>query len=151
GTDMSFGTTQPNMPGKAWRFDWIFGDGNSLINSASPGTNHTYATSGTYSVKLRKMLYSTPSYTLLCIDSISKTFTMIDSISGWISQNDSTTIPKVDSPVYKVWLIKYDATANTLTAIDSLTTTTVVQGGSHPISSYVFQSPPHGTYRIKAA
>lgn len=55
---------------------------------------------------------------------------------------DTTVGPA--SPQYKVWLILYNSTAGTLTAVDSTTVT------SYP-HMYLFGSVPAGTYRVKAA
>lgn len=60
-------------------------------------------------------------------------------ISGNIYVGD-TVLQTADT--YKVWLINYNATTTTLTAVDSLITST---------ASYAFTNPPTGTYLIKAA
>lgn len=66
-------------------------------------------------------------------------FQSSNDISGniYIGDNNVQT-----ADVYRVWLINHDTIANTLTAIDSLTTAS---------SSYVFSNPPAGTYLVKAA
>jgi hypothetical protein len=85
--------------------------------------------------------------TIHCKDSITKSVTIAtvpNIISGYIFQ-DSTKA--VATPQYKVWLIVYNSTAGTLTAVDSLTVTGTGMGYS---TAYQFTGAASGSYRTKA-
>jgi hypothetical protein len=69
-------------------------------------------------------------------------------IGGYIYKNDSNVTPKY--PAYKVWLIEYNSTAGTLTAVDSLT---IAANGTVYPRHYGFTSSVNmtSTYMVKAA
>lgn len=114
-------------------FSWNFGDGNT---SSLQNPSHTYATAGTYNVQLG--MWGTN-----CVDSAYMTLVVTqpapaNSVSGNIY---TANVLASNATVY---LIEFDSTMAglTLTAIDSLTTTT---------GSYSFTSAPSGSYLVKAA
>jgi hypothetical protein len=124
---------------------WSFGDGNT---STSTSPSHVYASTGNYNVCLVTKWYDSTNNTLKCMDSICKTITVSttnNQIYGTIFQ-DSSNGPQVDSPIYDVWLIKFDAVTNMLTAQDSIR----VFGTYYYATNFAFSNAPAGTYRVKA-
>src|SRR4051794_21245693 len=69
-------------------------------------------------------------------------------IGGYIHKTDTAVVPKY--PAYKVWLIAYNSTAGTLTAVDSLT---IPAGTDVYPRPYGFYSSVNmtTTYMVKAA
>jgi PKD repeat protein len=135
-------STQLPFPNVTRNSFWIFGDG-ATTNTFS-GT-HNYSSAGTYTVTLVNSWVDTITQNVLCVDSVSNTYTFMEPnyISGSLHWDPAATQDSVYS--FKVWLITHDATANTLIAIDSMDT--------YPWSgsSYQFDNIPAGNYLVKAA
>jgi PKD repeat protein len=120
---------------------WYFGDGTTSTNY-SP--THTYAASGTYTVKLVHTFRDSITQQVLCSDSATQQVVInpVNAIRGNIYR-DSLSAVSYDS--FKVWLIVHDSVANTLTAVDSLLATGYIS------ASYTFPNKPAGAYLVKAA
>jgi hypothetical protein len=69
-------------------------------------------------------------------------------IGGYIHKDDTTVLPKY--PAYKVWLIEYNSTAGTLTAVDSVS---IAANSTVYPRQYGFYSSVNmtSTYMVKAA
>ena len=128
---------------------WNFGDGGTAVSSTYL-TPHTYASTGTYLVKLVNNWVDSNTNVVYCTDSFTQTITITtpppppNVISGYILW-DSTIAPVMNQASFKVWLITFDANTNMLTAVDSQT----VSG--YFAAPYSFSGYPAGTYRTKAA
>ncbi len=122
--------------------NWHFGDGTS---SSLYHPSHTYSAPGSYTVTLFDTWVDSFTMAQYCHDSISYTIVVggqNNEISGNIYYDSLSIGNPTDS--FKVWLIRYDSTANTLTAIDSL-----YRSIYNP--HYGFHNAPAGTYYVKAA
>jgi PKD repeat protein len=124
---------------------WDFGDGSPLSTSLAPA--HTYAASGLYNVILYNNWVDTFTNAVLCSDTDAQVITVTiapqaNVISGLVI-GDSANAPTTQVS-YKVWLIVHNATANTLTAVDSVVATGVY-------AAYSFSNPAAGNYLTKAA
>jgi hypothetical protein len=135
----------PNLPiGVKKVSHWDFGDGNTLTDTTCC-VMHTYVAGGSYTVTLVSDLIDSATNTLLCSSTISKNYTISPPpIEGNIYY-DSLSV-NLAQTTFKVWLITHDATANTLTAVDS----TIVSSLWH-IVTYSFNGHPSGSYLVKAA
>ncbi len=122
-------------------YSWNFGDGGTS-NVQNP--SHTYAASGTYTVCL---YFTSVGGGVTCTDTMCQVITLTNTTNnGVILGQVFKANSGADSVM--VWLIEHDATAGTLTAIDS----TITHGT--PISGagfYTFSNLPAGNYRTKAA
>lgn len=122
-----------NTSSTGMNFNWNFGDGS---NSSLQNPSHTYATAGTYNVELGM-------YGSNCVDSAFLTLVITQPApANSVSGNIYTANTLASNAT--VYLIEFDSTMAglTLTAIDSMTTTT---------GSYSFSSVPSGSYLVKAA
>lgn len=145
GLNVVFNNVSSGLSNTTKTSTWYFGDGNT---STSFSTSHVYASTGNYNVCLVTRWYDSLTTNLKCTDSICKTVTVSMSnnvIYGYIFQ-DSAAGPQVDSPIYDVWLIKFDSTTNMLTAQDSMR----VWGVNYYVTQFAFNGAPVGTYRLKA-
>jgi PKD repeat protein len=142
-------TNVTNVPASITKnANWDFGDGGT---STSPFfTSHTYAAAGTYTVTLiNKWVDSNNVNNVYCTDTSIQQVTVSapppqpNVISGWISWDSSIT--NLQQASFKVWLIVMDSALNTLTAVDSTTTSGWLA------ASYSFSGHPAGSYRTKAA
>lgn len=151
GLSVTFSASSSNISGTTKKYDWYYGDGNSLLNTGNGMPTHTYASAGSYTVTLFTKWRDSTTNVLYCTDSIIKTITVTSNITGkidgHIEQDSSSTVAKVDSPQYKVWLIVYDSATSTLSAVDSV----VVNGTNSYNTPYQFTGVSNGTYRVKAA
>ena len=123
---------------------WDFGDGST---STSYAVNHTFAATGTYTVKLVMTWTDSTNSSIICSDSVSHTVT-ISSVNVTNFIQGTIHLDSIAAPsVYQIttWLIRYDSTTNLLTAVDSFMIS--AQGSC----SYLFTNKPGGTYRVKAA
>lgn len=123
---------------------WDFGDGGT---STFHSPNHTYGSAGNYNVSLITAWHDSTNNVTYCRDTVTKTVTVSNpyayNISGSIVTDSNLNIAQV----YRVWLIVYDSTLQTLTAIDTLTITNSAGNRSTP---YTFTNVSPGTYRVKA-
>lgn len=144
GLNVSFSNSSSFVTSTTQSSSWTFGDGGT---STTTNPTHTYASSGNYTVCIVTKWYDSLTTNLKCTDSICKTVTVssTNQITGWILQ-DSAGNPKVDSPIYDIWLIKYDGSTGMLTAQDSIR----VYGAYYMYTPYTFNNEPSGTYRVKA-
>jgi len=139
-------SSNSNVPPVVKLAFWSFGDGSS---STSLNPSHTYTVAGTYNVMLINTWYDTLWSSNLCIDTAYTTVTVpngnpsVNEIVGKVYWD--TTGGNPAQIAVKVWLIEYDAIANTLTAVDSLTS------GGYMSANYTFSNKPAGAYRTKAA
>jgi len=124
--------------------DWYFGDGGSQTGSYG-GASHTYASPGTYTVFMLNRWVDSFTNQLYCTDSVAMQVTVsnINYIGGYIQLDSSVYNPSY-SDSFKIWLITYDSSANSLTAVDS-----VYSSGYFPY--YQFDNKPAGDYLVKAA
>ena len=140
----------PGVPGMSITrtASWNFGDGSTATNTFGT-VNHTYTTAGTYTVTMVNNWVDSFTNVVYCTGTSSQTLVITapppasNVIQGTISW-DSLSINTANTS-FKVWLIEHNATANTLTAVDS----TTVSGNS--VASYSFSGHPAGFYRTKAA
>lgn len=130
-------------------YTFLWGDGTFTPTTTNAAQMHVYAAAGTYTITLRQtVIDSTVNPPKTCIDSVQFSGTQIPPlphISGDIGVDSTGTI---DS--YMVWLIKFDAGTNILSAVDSLVTVTGT-GSKNRYAPYVFSNVPNGSYRVKAA
>lgn len=125
---------------------WDFGDGNT---STQLHQLHNYATSGTYNVQLITTWFDSSNNTVYCRDTVTKPVTVTGnnpgaySLAGSIVVDSGLNLPQV----YRVWLIVYDSTLQTLTAIDTLT---VTNSAGAIYTPYAFTNVTPGIYRVKA-
>jgi hypothetical protein len=137
-------STNANVPYIYDDASWSFGDGGT---STSNNPSHTYAAPGNYLVHMINHWIDSTNNNVVCSDSTSVMITVTsgnpasNEISGSIHW-DSTAVMQAS---FKVWLIVHDSAANTLTAVDSLTT------GGVWNASYQFNNHPAGVYLTKAA
>ena len=140
-------STPPTATYNYITYNWVYGDGNT-----GGAFSHTYASSGNYTVCLRVTYNDStlwPASTVVCTDSTCNTITVgtppppPNQITGSVGL-DSAATNNPSSPNFIVWLIKYDASSNLLSAIDSVPLT-------YPTNSFVFNNEPAGTYRVKTA
>lgn len=112
-------------------YHWTFGDGNS---STVKNPTHTYSSNGTYQVCLKISSSSG------CLDSFCKTVYIGSKhvLEGNVYYGKTQNTIKYG----KVWIIKYDSAAGTLTGVDS--------GETKTNGSFRFELPP-GYYLVKAA
>ena len=128
---------------------WNFGDGSTgaTMQNTIP---HTYMNPGVYTVTMVNNWTDSVSNQIYCSDTVTNTVTVTapppppNIISGYVFW-DSLASNATNQASFKVWLIAHDATANTLTAVDSTTTS------GFYAASYSFSGHPAGTYRTKAA
>lgn len=126
---------------------WDFGDGTTSL-STSP--NHTYSTAGTYNAQLITTYYDSTTSQAFCNDTVVKAITVTgttaapSAISGYIAVDTGLTTTQV----YRVWLIQYNSTNQTLTAIDTLTITNTPP---NRYTQFSFANVTPGSYRVKAA
>ncbi|MBX7242987.1 MAG: T9SS type A sorting domain-containing protein [Bacteroidia bacterium] len=119
---------------------WDFGDG-----SGQSGTNtiptHQYSASGAYMVVC--MLFDQTG--AVCdADTTMITVNCGGPLINFVAGNVSKPTPVGNMPANaEVYLIEYDATAGTLTALDTVLTDSM--------GNYVFNNVSAGTYRVKAA
>ena len=139
-------STNLNIPSALEFSYWNFGDGNG---SSSQHASHTYTTAGTYQVQLIHQWMDTLDMSTVCSDTVYQNVTVpgnsnptANKIAGVIHWDSTLGLIQAG---FKVWLIEHDAVANTLTAIDSLTT-----NGSFT-AYYEFNNVASGSYRTKAA
>lgn len=123
---------------------WSFGDGNT---SGNINPSHTYASAGTYTVRVINTLIDSNFNNATCQDTVTKIITVTTSgqpnkIAGFV-HGDSANGTQNDS--FKVWLITFNQSTNILTAVDSQ----VVSGWG--FGSYSFANKASGSYRTKAA
>jgi PKD repeat protein len=144
GWSASFTATSTNITGLTKKYDWYYGDGTFSLNNTSTNTTHNYTSGGNKLVSLITKWYN--GSTLACMDSNSKTITLtaLNYISGFITQD--TNAVHIDSPDYKVWLIKFDTATNMLYAVDSL----VANGTYWAYTPFQFNNKAAGVYRVKA-
>jgi hypothetical protein len=143
-------STQPNIPGVSIKLvaSWNFGDGSTAGNIYG-SVYHTYTSAGTYTVTMVNSWVDSFTNVVYCTATASQTLVVTtpppapNLIQGTIAW-DSMSINMAQAS-FKVWLIVHNATANTLTAIDS----TTVSGNS--TAFYSFSGHTVGSYRTKAA
>lgn len=137
--------TSPSFPNQNRQSLWYFGDGTS---SNVFNTSHMYATAGTYNVKLVNTWVDTISAFPICIDSITAQVTVFaqQNIISGTSVFDSLSNPLTSSDSVMTWLIKYDSSASTLTAVDSQKR----QVTAAFASTYSFTNHPAGSYLVKS-
>jgi PKD repeat protein len=127
--------------------DWTFGDGGTANNTYS-SVSHTYATAGTYTVRLiNRYVDSANANAVYCRDTAYQTVTVTGTTANFISFNinwDSTL--NINSSSFKVWLITFDTLTNIINAIDSVTVS-----GAYGQVAYQFNNVAPGSYRLKAA
>jgi PKD repeat protein len=127
--------------------DWTFGDGGTANNTYS-SVSHTYATAGTYTVRLiNRYVDSANANTVYCRDTAYQTVTVTGTTANYIAGNiywDSTL--NINSSSFKVWLITFDTSTNIINAVDSVTAT-----GAYGQVAYQFNNKASGSYRVKAA
>lgn len=125
---------------------WIYGDGSSY--GSGNYSSHSYAAAGTYTVTMINQYIDSMSQAVHCADTVSHQVTVGNPIQqNYISGTiyfDSLNVNINFSDSLKVWLIAHDTAANTLTAIDSITTTFL-----YPY--YTFYGHSAGDYLVKAA
>ncbi|RYZ44722.1 MAG: PKD domain-containing protein, partial [Sphingobacteriales bacterium] len=124
--------------------EWFFGDGGTA-NSIYP--SHNYSAPGTYTVTMVNHWVDSFAGTQFCVDTTIQQVTVNfpvgpNVISGTIHWNNPSSTDSISS--FKVWLIEHDASANTLTAVDS---DMVYSWNAH----YAFNGPAVGSYLVKAA
>ena len=132
--------------GKHMYYQWDFGDGNSTGSSmGNANISHTYGINGVYYVSLITKLVDSVTNATLCVDTVYRNVQVGQSniMAGFIKR-DTTTLPV--SADYKVWLIEFDSATNTLTAVDSFTTSSIYEH-----TYFAFQYKVSGKYRLKAA
>lgn len=123
----------------SYKFYW--GDGSSTTKNNKSNTTHTYASNGSYTIKL-VATYTAGSKT--CIDSVSDSVNINVAPPNYISGMvifDSININQGDSLM--VWLITFDSSTNLLIAVDSL------KGPAYN-PFYAFHNKAAGQYRTKA-
>jgi PKD repeat protein len=136
GLDGHFGS---NTFSTSRKYHWTFGDGSSTSGAYDSSTaSHTYSSAGTYTV----CLYVTDSANN-CSDSSCQSITISTAntnycMTGKISLGNTSAA----ADYARVWLIKYDTAAGTLTALDSVD---VDSGG------YYYLCATEGFYLIKSA
>jgi hypothetical protein len=143
GLYVAFNNSSTNVNAVQNNADWYFGDGTSQLNTGY--ANHTYATNGTYNVKMTNRWMDSLSGQIYCTDTFESqvTVTNINYIKGSIYWDSLS--PGGNSPGdIKVWLIQHDTTANTLIAVDSQ-----VVGSFYPYYEFTNEAP--GDYLVKAA
>lgn len=121
-------------------FNINWGDGNSTTVNSKASQNHTYTSSGGYTIT---MIATYTDGTITCVDTAQDTVSINTTppnvISGYV-EVDSTTMQGRDT--FKVWLIKKQG--NILSAVDSA----IVSG--YVWVPYHFNNAASGTYRVKA-
>lgn len=127
--------------------DWTFGDGGTANNTYS-SVSHTYATAGTYNVRLiNRYVDSANANTVYCRDTAYQTVTVTGTTANYISGGviwDTTLSLGVSS--FKIWLITFDTSTNIISAVDSATST-----GTYGQILFQFNNKAPGIYRLKAA
>lgn len=150
GLTQAFYNYSTYMPGAVMNAQWSFGDGTTSTQN-SPW--HTYATADSYTVCLVTTWVDSLTSNVICLDSICKVINVTNDtntnnyIYGWIFQDSTLGAPRVDSPLYRIWLISYDSVASTLTAVDSID----VQWDYYYNTYYYFHNEAPGVYLVKAA
>jgi len=122
---------------------WSYGDGTT-------GNPHTYALAGNHTVYLQMTWTDSFTHAVICADSMVQIVTTTVNGPAQITGNvylDSSNANNPTHPAYKVWLIKYDATTQDLSAVDSVSVSGII-GINVP---YTFNNPAAGSYRVKAA
>lgn len=120
----------PNMT-----YSWSFGDGNTATGTT---VTHTYAAPGLYTVRVIGTNGSC-SDTAYRYPNVAAPANIIQGILF----GDSTA----QWDTFTVWLIEYDSTTTTLSAVDSVGAATYSGTGGQ----FYFYNHPAGTYRLKAA
>ncbi len=139
-------TTYPSTPGVTVTYVWS-GDGGFTATGAGSKT-FTYSQNGTYNVELRA--YWKYNGIVLCTDSMLQAVT-VNTYPP--SPNVITTAVVWDSTInaagasVKIWLIEYDSTLQSLSAVDSAL---VPAQANIPYVVHDFTGKPAGSYRIKA-
>jgi len=127
---------------------WNYGDG----SPATSDNSHTYAVGGIYTITLTNT-WEDDTIGAYCVSSISLPDTVSDPVNkiyGTIIFTSGPSLGVTDSAV-KIWLIKYDTTAMTLYATDSMTLPAPSYSGADSnYYSYAFSGEPAGTYLVKA-
>lgn len=163
--DIQFTATSSPLPNHPYRFvfqnnsinpttpTWYavtklyYGDGPSY-GSFYSALDHNYPGPGTYTAYVIRTIYDSlnTGNPVMCTDSEAVQVIVPSNpangnhISGHLYWNPAN----VDSiSHFKVWLITHDATANTLTAVDSVEVMPWA-------TEYVFHNPPAGSYLVKA-
>jgi hypothetical protein len=122
-----------------------FGDGsNQIMLAPNSGTSHYYNNFGTYNVKLINTIKDIATQQVVCSDTVITAINIVqypfNSILGVIHP-----IPGSSNSIshYKLWLIRHDSSANTLTAVDSIE----MNPGEF---EYIFTNPiPGNNYLVK--
>lgn len=143
GYNVSFSNTSTALPGVPLSSTyWSFGDG---ATSTQYSPTHTYTAPGTYQVSLVSTWAD--SITFYCRDSVIHSVIISgnpanNEISGNVYFDSLMVTNPTDS--FKIWLIRHDTAANTLTAVDSVYRSIF---SAH----YGFHNKPAGQYLVKAA
>lgn len=137
-------TTNQNTTPATVSYMWNFGDGTTSI-TASPG--HIYMQSGTYTVML--VATWTSNGMVLCRDTAYQSVTVVlppvpNVISA--SANWDSSVNAAGASV-KIWLIQYDSSTQTLSAVDSAL---IPVQANMPYVLHDFTGKPAGSYRVKA-
>jgi PKD repeat protein len=135
---LSGAATAP-YPGYTRNVSYNYGDGTSGTSS-----NHSYTASGNYLTTATTTL-SHPTYsTCTIVDTVTIQVTLppnrIYASARWDSSLNAA------GASMKFWLIQYDSTSQTLTAVDSALV--AIAGGY--TTSTIFNNEPVGSYRVKA-
>jgi len=125
----------------ATRVTWNWGDGTT---SSGWSPSHAYAATGTYTIKLNMEWRDSLMSITHCRDSITKVVS-ITSLAPTTIHGDVYYDSSYGHPAIKVWLIRYNATTNMLSAADSQSIS-----ASAP-KYYSFSNKPAGNYLVKAA
>ena len=139
-------TTYPTTSGVQVAYQWS----GAFSASGSGSKTHTFTQNGTYTVHL-KAIWS-GSAGILCRDSITKTIIVTSATPPppnviTASANWDSTINAAGASV-KMWLIQYDSSTQTLSAVDSALIP--VTNGSVPYVVHDFAGKSAGSYRVKA-
>jgi hypothetical protein len=145
-TNTSTYATIPGSTPQAWIL-WGDNSNNTISHVYGSTASHTYSTPGTYIISLYSILHDSTNNVQLCFTHVQDTVIVTpppppNVIEGFISWDTAATNASLTS--FRVYLIQHDASANTLTAVDSQ-----VVSGYMPF--YSFSGHPAGSYRTKAA
>lgn len=146
-------STTPSNFNTSQDFTWSFGDGSP--NSMAESPVHAYSSTGTYSVYLVSTWLDSANNNLVCLDTARSTIVITqvvpppNHLSGMITRRGLTLSGPRD--VLRVWLIGYDSAANTLRAIDSVTTDSALTIGNTYQNNYYFNTVAAGSYLLKVA
>ena len=137
-------TTNQNTAPATVSYLWNFGDG-TISSTTSPG--HNYTQSGTYTVRL--VATWTGNGMVLCRDTAYQSVTVVLPPAPNVitaSANWDSSINAAGASV-KMWLIQYDSSTQTLTAVDSAL---IPVQANVPYVVRDFAGKPAGQYRVKA-